>query len=94
MPILTYGMECFELFSEQRRKMRVAFNTVIRRIFKLSKYTSVHDVIVFMGSKPSDIILDERRFFIVAVLYAECLWYNKEMWACIVLLKRCIAYCK
>ena len=44
--------------------MRIAFNTVVRRIFKLSKYTSVRDVIVYIGSKPCDIILDdhERHF--------------------------------
>ena len=47
-------MECFELLGEQRRRMRDAFNTVVRRIFKLGKYrpTSVRDVIVYIGSKP------------------------------------------
>ena len=63
--ILTYGMECFELLGEQRHRMSVAFNTVARQIFKLSKYTSVHNVIFYIGSKPCDIILDERRFLLL-----------------------------
>ena len=54
-------MECFELFGKHRCRVRAAFNTVVRRIFKLSKYSSVRDVIVCIGSKPCDIILDERR---------------------------------
>ena len=64
-------MECFELLGEQRRRMRVVFNTVVRRIFKLNKYyTSVRDVIVYIGSKLCDIILDERCCLLL-VMYAE-----------------------
>ena len=58
---LLYGKECFVLLSEQRRKLCVAFNIVIRRIFKFSRYTSEHDLIVYVGSKPCDILLDERH---------------------------------
>ena len=54
-------MECFMLLSEQRRKLCVAFNSVIKRIFKLSRYISLHDLIAYIGSKPCDIFLDERR---------------------------------
>ena len=61
---LRYGMFRV-LLGEQKRRMRVAFNTVIKRIFKLSKYT---DVIVYIDSKPYDIILDERRFLLLQSL--------------------------
>ena len=62
---LAYAMECFELLGEQRLRMRVAFNTVVKRSFKLIKYTSVHDVSVYIGSMFCDIILDERRFLLL-----------------------------
>ena len=44
-----------------------AFNAAVRRIFQLSKYISVRDIglIVFIGLKPCDIILDERRFLLL-----------------------------
>ena len=35
--ILMYGVECFSLLVEQKRKLCVAFNTVIRHILKLSQ---------------------------------------------------------
>ena len=55
LPILLYVIECFVLLSEQRRKLCVALNTVKRRIFILSRYTSVHDLIAYIDSKPCDI---------------------------------------
>jgi Reverse transcriptase (RNA-dependent DNA polymerase) len=73
LPILTYGMECFALLSEQRRKLSVAFNTVIRRIFKLSRYTSVRDIIIIVGSKPCDVLVDERRVLqLLTCLKGDC----------------------
>ena len=61
LPFLTYGLECFELLEYEKRHITVAFNTVIRRIFKLSKHTSVRYVLHCIGSNPGKILLDERR---------------------------------
>ena len=57
--------EVFWVTWRVKARMCVAFNTVVRQIFKLSKYTSVHDVIIYIGSKPCDIILDERGFLLL-----------------------------
>ena len=66
-------MECFMLLSEQRRKLRVAFNTVTKRVFKLSRYTSVHDLIVYIGSKPCDNLLDKRcSSLLMSCLKSDC----------------------
>ena len=65
LPILMYGVKCFSLLVEQTRKLCIAFNSVIRCIFKLSRYTSLCEVIVYIGSKPRDILLDERRFLLL-----------------------------
>ena len=73
LPILMYGVECFSLLVEQKRKLCVAFNKVIGRIFKLLRYTSVSEVIVYIGSKPYDILVDEKRFFIFVVLFGKYL---------------------
>ena len=44
--------------------MCVSFNSVIRRIFRLFRFTSVRDVIVYIGSKPCDLFIDDRRFLL------------------------------
>ena len=41
-----------------------AFNSAVRHIFRLSRFTSVRDVIVYIGSKTCDILIDERRFLL------------------------------
>lgn len=60
LPILTYGLDGFVLLSEQRQKLSEDFNTVIQRIFKLSRFTSVRNIIMYAGSKPCDILVDEH----------------------------------
>ena len=52
LPILMYGLESFRLLAAERDKVKMAFNCVIRRIFKLSKFTSVRHIIHMIGSKP------------------------------------------
>jgi hypothetical protein len=69
LPVLTYGLECFKLLEQQKHKLCVALNTVVRRIFNMSRRTSVRDIIVYAGSKPCDVMLDERHF----LLLRECL---------------------
>ena len=61
LPILMYGLESFRLLAAERDKVKMAFNCVIRRIFKLSKFTSVRHIIHMIGSKPGNILIDERR---------------------------------
>jgi hypothetical protein len=72
LPVLTYGLECFRLLSYQKQKVNVAFNTIIRRIFKLSRYTSVRDIIMCIGCKPTSDLLDERRILLLlSCLHSE-----------------------
>ena len=66
LPILTYGLECFKLLEYEKRHITVAFNTVIRRIFKLSKHTSVRHVLHCLGSKPEKNLNDERRCLLLS----------------------------
>jgi hypothetical protein len=65
LPILVYGTECIRLKTAQKQRLNVAFNTVIRRVFKLSKYTSVKNIIFYIGGKPVKILLDERRCLLI-----------------------------
>ena len=65
LPALVYGMECVRLKAAQKQRLSVAFNTAIRRVFKLSKYTSVKNVIFYVGGKPVKVLLDERRCLLI-----------------------------
>ena len=38
---------------------------IVRQIFKLSIYTAVRGVIFYIGSKPCDILTDERRYLLL-----------------------------
>ena len=49
----------------------VIYNTVIRRIFKSLRYTLVRDVIEYIGSKPCDILLHDRRSLYVKVMFQK-----------------------
>ena len=44
-----YRIECFRLLESQRRKIKVLFNIIIRRIFKLSKFSSVRKIFAYAG---------------------------------------------
>ena len=68
-----YGIECFRLLDSQKRKIKVLFNFVIRRIFKISKFSSVRKIINLIGSKVGHILLNERLFLlIISCLRSEC----------------------
>ena len=47
------------------------FNTMIRRVFKLSRYASVRDLIECIGAEPSNILLDKGAFFAVNVTFIK-----------------------
>ena len=56
----------------QRRKIKVLFNIVKRRIFKLLKFSSLRKIINLISLKAGHILLDERRFLlIIAYLRSE-----------------------
>ena len=55
----------FHLSFVQKRRIAVAYNNNIRHIFNLGRFVSVQNVIAFIGSKPADIVADERRLFLV-----------------------------
>ena len=67
------GVECFSLLVAQKCKLCLSFITIIRRIFKLFRYTSVRKGIVYIRSKPCNILLDERRFLLsLSCLESTC----------------------
>jgi hypothetical protein len=68
--VLTYGLECLKLLEQQKHKLCVALNTVVRRILIcLEEHLYGIIIIVYAGSKPCDVMLDERHF----LLLRECL---------------------
>ena len=71
LPILLYGLESFQLSFVQKRRIKVAYNNIVRRIFNLGRFVSVRNVIAFIGAKPADIAADERRLLLVH----EC-WFS------------------
>ena len=71
MPILLYGLESFPLSFVQKHRIAVAYDNIIRHIFNLGRFVSIRDVIAFIGSKPADIVADERQLLLVH----EC-WFS------------------
>jgi hypothetical protein len=69
LPILLYGVDSVVLHNEQIRKLSVAYNNAVRRCFVLSRFSSVRNVLFYMGSSPLNMILDQRR----VLLLKECL---------------------
>ena len=67
--ISKYGAECFSLLVEQKRKLYEAFNALSGRIFKMSRYNSVQQVITYIESKPCDILLDEECFYYCCLVW-------------------------
>ena len=60
LPILLYGLECFLLSFRQLQKISEALNCVFRRIFSLHKWTSVRDLLFFVGIYPTTVLIKER----------------------------------
>ena len=85
VPILLYGVECFNLSSQQKSKLSVALNSVIRRIYHLNRWTSVREYLFYNGIYPMVLMLEERFW----VLASNCL-YDPVLLAC----KSCLVYDK
>ena len=43
LPILLNGLDCFKLHNWQIQKLSISYNTIIRRIFNLSRMTSIRN---------------------------------------------------
>ena len=48
-PILTYGIEVFEFSTAEFQQMRMAYNTIFRKVFGFRRNESVSDVILLNG---------------------------------------------
>ena len=67
-----YGIDSVILCSQQIRKLSVAYDNVVRRCFGLSPFSSVRNLLYFLGSKPLYMLLEYRRILLVK----ECLSCN------------------
>ena len=72
LAFLMYGIDSVILCSEQIRKLSAAYNNVVRRCFGLSRFSSVHNLLYFLGSMPLNMLLEYRRILLVK----ECLSCN------------------
>jgi hypothetical protein len=62
LPMLLYGIDSLFLKREQVRKLSVAFNSVFRRIFHMSRFTSMRVIYNFIGTMSLDCLYEERLF--------------------------------
>jgi hypothetical protein len=60
LPMLLYGIDSVCLKCEQIRRMSIAFNTVFRRIFHMSKFSSMRLIYHFIGTKTLECLYEER----------------------------------
>ena len=67
--MLLYGIDSVSLMTGQIRRMSVAFNTVFRRIFKMSKFSPMRIIYNFIGIKTLDCLYDERCFCLMRNCY-------------------------
>ena len=81
--MLLYGIDSVFLKRAQIKRMSVAFNTVFRRIFHMSKYSSMRVMYHFIGTKTLDCLYEER----LMCLIRNCGCSNSE------LLKFCCLLC-
>ena len=65
LPLLMYGIDSVILCSEQIRKLSVAYNNVVRRCFGLARFSSMRNLLYFLGSMPLNMLLECRRILIV-----------------------------
>ncbi len=83
LPMLLYGVDSVFLKCNQIRKMSVAFNTVFRRIFHMSKRSSMRVIYHYIGTKTLDCIYEER----LTCLIRNCGFSNCS------LLRFCTLFC-
>ena len=71
-------LECFLLSFRQLQTISVALNCVFRRIFSLHKWTSIRDLLFFVGIYPSTVLIEERRL----LLLHNCFRHNNLLKLC------------
>ena len=72
LPILLYSLESFNISFVQKYRTAVAYYTIIRSIFNFGRFVWIRNLYVtyiymlaFIGSKPVDIIVDERYLLLI-----------------------------
>ena len=62
IPILTYAIEILEVANaSEKRKLRVAYNSVFRKLFGYRQYESVSRLQNFLGRKTWEELLESRK---------------------------------
>ena len=67
--MLLYGIDSVSLMKCQIKRMSVAFKTVFRKIFKMSKLSSIRIIYNFIGTKTLDCLYDDRCFCLMQNCY-------------------------
>ena len=65
LPILLYGVDSVHLSRSQVYSLSVALNTAVRRCFRLSRCTSVRNILFFTGALPINMLLNERKILLL-----------------------------
>ena len=61
MPILTYAIEIVHVTNrDERRSLRVAYNSLFRKLFAYRSYESVTNLQHFLGRKTWEELVDSR----------------------------------
>ena len=62
VPVLTYGIEILEVSDiAARRKLRVAYNSIFRKLFNYRQYESVTQLQGFLGRRTWEQLLETRK---------------------------------
>ena len=62
VPILTYGIEILHVSdSRERSKLRVAYNSLFRKIFGYRRYDSVREIQGFLGRPTWEELVERRK---------------------------------
>ena len=62
LPILTYAIEVLEIADvSDRRKLRVAYNSIFRKLFGYRQYESVRQLQKFLGRNTWEELLEDRK---------------------------------
>jgi hypothetical protein len=72
LPILSYGVDILSINKRQLHDMSVCYNTAIRRCFRISRFTSVRNILYFIGSMPLPMLFQEHRFLLIRDCISNC----------------------
>ena len=65
LPLMLYGVDSIFITKDQIRKLSVAFNTAFRRVFHMSRFSSMRLLYSFMGFKTLDCLYEERLMCLI-----------------------------